>query len=116
MKLLAAIAFGLTLAFSSPVGAQEKGERMMTVVICAEQEDALVGASEGAHKGLEALKEYLADPDNSCALVIPPVQVLFEREIKRIKGKAATMRVIEIKSLDGIVTGFSWMKIPDVSV
>lgn len=116
MKLFATALLAGLLTFASPVQAQQKGDHLMTMVICEQLDDALVGASEGAHKGLEALKAYLADPDNSCALVIPPVEALFERDIKKITGKEATMQVIEIKSLDGVATAYAWRRIHDVSI
>lgn len=116
MKLFATALLAGLLTFASPSAAQQRGESIMTAVICEQLDDALVGASEGAHKGLEALKEYLAHPDNSCALVLPPVEASFEREIKKIVGKEATMQVIEIKSLDGVATAYSWRRIKDVSL
>lgn len=116
MKIFAVSLVAGFLAFAGPLGAQQKGEAFPTVVICAEQDDALVGASKGAHEGEQALREYLEHPDNSCAFVIPPVLVLFEKEIREISGKAATMRVVEIKSLDNVVTGYTWQRKKDVSL
>lgn len=116
MKLFATALLAGLLTFASPSAAQQRGESIMTAVICEQLDDALVGASKLAHDGEKAMRDYLDAPDNSCALVTPPVFVLFDKEIKQIVGKAATTRVVEIKSLDNAVTGYTWQRKKDVSL
>jgi len=113
MKLFTTILLAATLA-ASPLQAQQKGEPIGAVVLCELQEDALVAASKWAHDGPKATQEYLEDPDNSCALLFQPIMAFFEKVVKEISGKAGTIRVVEVKSMDGVQTGYVVQKRNDV--